>query len=116
MAILQNALKADMAYVDLRKLVLDGGWQPVKDPQCRVQVAGYDEKTCRENPDLALCKACSELPELSAYSGDGYATSRFKHAGEGKQLKVVSYGMIGDWNAPDAQSRLRVVEWEFSGP
>lgn len=112
MSDLQNAVKKDMAYADLRKLVLDGGWEPVKDPQCQVQVAGYDEKTCEENPGLALCTACEQMPELSAYTGDGFATSRFKDVRAGKTLKVVSYGMIEDWNVLGEESRLRVEEWE----
>lgn len=110
-----GALKQDMAYGDLRKLVLAQGFAPVSDPQCRAQVVG-DEKTCAENPDLAICKACGEIPELSAYSGDGYATTRFRNAQTGQRLEVTSYGMIEDWNAGDADSRLRVTEWTFAEP
>lgn len=108
---LEAGLTKGMAYADLRKLLLDGGWEPVKDPNCQVQVVGYDEKTCGSDPDLAVCKACAQMPELSAYSGDGYATMRFRHAGEGG-LKVVSYGMIEDWSVAGEDSRLRVEEWE----
>lgn len=111
---LQSVIKKDMAYADLRKLLLGDGWEPVKDPQCRVRVAGYDEKTCDENPDLALCTACEQMPELSAYSGDGFATSQFKDVRAGKTLKVVSYGMIEDWNITGEDSRLRVEEWEIA--
>jgi hypothetical protein len=112
MSSLQDALKKDMAYADLRKLALDGGWQPVVDPQCRTQVVGHDEQTCKENPDLAICRACTDIPELSAYSGDGYATTRFSH--DAQRLEVTSYGMIEDWNVAGADSRLRVTEWSFS--
>ncbi len=111
MSNLQDAIKKDMAYADLRKLLLGGGWEPVRDPQCQVQVAGYDEKTCSENPDLALCGACEQMPELSAYSGDGFATSQFRDIRTGKTLKVISYGMIEDWNVSGEDSRLRVEEW-----
>lgn len=109
---LQDAIKKDMAYADLRKLLIEGGWEPVKDPQCQVQVAGYDQKTCSDNQDLALCRACEQMPELSAYSGDGFATSRFNDVRAGKTLKLVSYGMIEDWNVPGDDSRLRIEEWE----
>lgn len=112
---LDAVLRKDMAYADLRKLLLDGGWEPVKDPQCQVQVAGYDQKTCNDSPDLALCSACEQMPELSAYSGDGFATSQFRDVRTGKMLKVISYGMIEDWNVPGDDSRLRVEEWEDAG-
>lgn len=112
---LQDIVKKDMAYADLRRLLLNGGWEPVKDPQCQLQVAGYDEKTCNDNPDLALCGACEQMPELSAYSGDGFATSQFRDMRTGKTLKVVSYGMIEDWDVPGEDSRLRVEEWEGTG-
>lgn len=110
---LEAGLTKGMAYADLRKLLLDEGWEPVKDPQCQIQVVGYDEKTCSGDADVAVCKACTQMPELSAYSGDGYATMRFRHAGEGR-LKVVSYGMIEDWSVAGEDSRLRVEEWERS--
>ncbi|MGH8079503.1 MAG: hypothetical protein ACREP7_02935 [Lysobacter sp.] len=111
MSSVHDALKKDMAYADLRKLAVDGGWQPVVDPECRTQVVGHDEQTCKENPDLAICRACTDIPELSAYSGDGYAKTRFSHSGE--QLEVISYGMIEDWNVAGENSRLRVTEWSF---
>lgn len=111
MTSVQDALKKDMAYADLRKLALDGGWQPVVDPQCRTQVMGFDEQTCKENPDLAVCRACTDMPELSAYSGDGYLKTRFSQGGE--QLEVTSYGMIEDWKVAGEASRLRVEEWSF---
>ena len=109
---LDAVLKKDMAYADLRKLLINGGWEPVKDPQCQVQVAGYDQKTCSDNQDLALCSACERMPELSAYSGDGFATSQFRDVRTGKTLKVISYGMIEDWGVSGEDSRLRVEEWE----
>lgn len=112
---LADVLKQDMAYGDLRKAVLAQGFAPVPDAQCRAQVVG-DEKTCAENPDLAICKACGEIPELSAYTGDGYAKTRFRNAQTGQRLEVVSYGMIEDWNVGDADSRLRVTAWTFAGP
>ena len=108
---LQGLLKKDMAYGDLRKVVLTHGWEPLPDPQCRANVIGGDEKTCVANPDLAICRACTDIKELSGYSGDGYALTRFRNT-SGQQLEVTSYGMIEDWNASDADSRLRVTEWK----
>lgn len=112
MSSLHDALKKDMAYADLRKLALDGGWKTVADPQCRTQVVGHDEQVCKENPDMSICRACTDIPELSAYSGDGYAITRFDHGGE--RLQVTSYGMLEDWNVAGEESRLRVVEWSFT--
>ena len=112
---LQAALKPDMAYSDLRRIVTARGFVPVPDSKCVSQVAGDPTRTCAANPTSALCTACSEIPELSGYTGDGYATTRFRDARSGQRLEVISYGMIQDWNVADADSRLRVVKWSLDG-
>lgn len=100
---LRAALKKDMAYADLRKLVVTAGWSPVVDPQCKENVGD-------EGP------LCDQLPELESCSGNGYCLMHFERAGRGEKLDVTTYGMTEDWNVPGEDSRLNVVEWTFSNP
>lgn len=97
---LEEVLKKDMAYADLRTAVLAHGWKPVTTAECKANVGG----------DGAIC---DQLPELESCSGDGYCISHFEnHAGE--RLDVTSYGMSVDWGIPGEDSRFNVVEWSFS--
>jgi len=112
---LARGLTAGMAYGDFRKLVLSSGWTPVVDPQCKANVVGENhEALCKEHSDLTGCQVCDQLPELSAYSGDGYCLVRFHHTGDGEILKATCNGMISDWNVPGDNSRLQVSKWNFS--
>ena len=94
---LEEVLKKDMAYADLRTAVLAQGWKPVATAECRKNVGG----------DGAIC---DQLPELESCSGDGYCISHFESPA-GERLDVTSYGMPEDWNVAGADSRLVVVEW-----
>lgn len=98
---LQAALKKDMAYADLRKLVVDAGWSPVIDPQCKENVGGE-------------AVVCDQLPEVESCSGDGYCVMHFERAESKERLDVTTYGMVEDWNVLGGDSRLNVVEWAFS--
>jgi hypothetical protein len=98
---LQAALKKDMAYADLRKLVVAAGWSPVVDPKCKENVGD-------EGP------LCDQLPEVESCSGDGYCLMHFERTGTGEKLDVTAYGMTEDWNVAGEDSRLNVVEWTFS--
>lgn len=114
---LDGMLKPGMAYADFRKAVLGQDWTPVVDSQCKANVVGANHETlCAENPDLAACQVCDQVPELSACSGDGYCLTKFQHAGSGEALETTSYGMIEDWNVSGEDSRLQVLRWTFSGP
>lgn len=111
-------LREGMAYADFRKLVLANGWTPVVTPGCMANVVGGDyASVCKANPDQISCRICGLMPELDSYSGDGYSLVRFRHAGDGEQVEATGYGMIEDWNIPGDDSRLQVMDWEFSkGP
>lgn len=112
---LDRALKSGMAYADFRKRVLAGGWMPVVDAECKVNVVGGNHETlCAQNPDLVSCQVCDRMPELSACSGDGHCLVRFSHTGEGEALEATGYGMIEDWNVHGEDSRLQLSQWSFS--
>lgn len=97
---LEAALKQDMAYADLRKVVLSKGWTPVATAECKKNVEGE-------------ASICDQLPELESCSGDGYCISHFEST-SGERLDVTSYGMPEDWNVTGDDSRLNVIEWNFS--
>lgn len=94
---LEEALKKDMAYADMRTAVLAHGWKPAATADCRKNVGGGGA-------------ICDHLPELESCSGDGYCISHFESTAGGR-LDVTSYGMPEDWNVAGADSRLVVVEW-----
>lgn len=110
---LGGLLKAGTPYGDVRNALLAQGWQPVRDAQCRANVVGGEHETlCAENPGLAGCKACEELPELASSSGDGYSLMRFSHP-DGRALKLTAYGMLADGLVTGADSRLELWTWAF---
>lgn len=97
---LEDVLKRDMAYADLRKAVFAHGWKPVATPECKKNIGG----------DAAIC---DQLPELESCSGDGYCISHFENQA-GERLDVTAYGMSEDWNVAGDDSRFNVVEWSFA--
>lgn len=110
----EASLREGMAYADLRSAVLEQGWAPIVDSQCRENVlGGSHEDICRARPDGVSCQICSRLPELASCSGDGYCGMYFSK-GAGK-LHVVTYGDYGDWNVRGESSGLEVLGWDFSG-
>lgn len=112
---LGGLLKAGKPYADVRASLIAQGWQPVRDAQCRANVVGGEHETlCAENPGLAGCKACDELPELSSSSGDGYSLMRLSHA-DGRGLKLTAYGMLADGLVSGADSRLELWTWSVEG-
>lgn len=114
-AALEAVLKAGMAYADFRKQALDQGWTPVPDAQCKANVVGENHATvCSQDPNLATCKVCDEMTELSACSGDGHCLVRFKHGASGENLEATGYGMVEDWNVSGEDSRLQLSKWSFS--
>jgi len=94
-------LTKDMAYADLRNAALETGWTPVVNPECKKNVGGE-------------ARICEQVPELESCSGDGYCLMKFRKASTGRHFNVTTYGMQGDWNVPGADSRLNVIEWEFT--
>lgn len=114
-AALEAVLQAGMAYADFRKQVLAQGWTPVPDAQCKANVVGADhEAVCSQDPNLATCKVCEQMTELSACSGDGHCLVRFRHEASGESLEATGYGMVEDWNVPGEDSRLQLSKWSFS--
>lgn len=114
-AALEAVLKAGMAYADFRKQVLAQGWTPVRDAQCKANVVGENHQAvCSQDPNLAICKVCDQMTELSACSGDGHCLVRFRHDASGESLEATGYGMIEDWNVSGEDSRLQLSKWSFS--
>jgi hypothetical protein len=106
-----DELRKGMPYANLRKVVLESGWLPVVDKQCKSNVVGDDySHLCSAHPDLDDCRVCDELPELGSCSGDGYCGMTFKRGG--KELHVTTYGMIEDRSVRSKDSRLEVSGWK----
>ena len=102
-----------MAYADFRKAVLAQGWQPVVDLKCKANVVGGAYKElCAKGADS--CKACDELPELSACSGDAVCAMNFHHPADNQSMEVSTYGDIGDRNVHGKDSQLDVTGWTVS--
>lgn len=99
---LEGRLKKGMPYAELRKAVMDEGWEPVTDPECKTKVGGE-------------ASICDELPELESCSGDGHCAMNFKHSAEAVNLRVTTYGENDDWNVTGPESTLAVMGWSFSG-
>lgn len=91
----------NMAYATLRGKLIDAGWLPLSDPMCRENVGGE-----------AL--VCGELPEAESCSGDGHCVMNFANAGEGKRIRVTTYGPFERWNTPGEESALAVKSWKIS--
>lgn len=108
-----SVARRGMAYADFRSAVIEQGWYPRPDEECRANVLGGNEATlCARNPDLASCKACDVLPELSSCSGDGYCLMRFQMDGGTQVLNATTMGMIEDATVSGESSRLRLTHWE----
>jgi hypothetical protein len=106
-----NDVRKGMAYADFRQALLAQGWQTVTDAKCKANVVGGAYKElCAKGSDS--CKACDELPELSACSGDADCVMNFKHAD--KTLQVSTYGDIADRNVHGKNSQLNVTGWTVS--
>jgi len=105
-------LTKGMAYADLRKIALQSGWAPVVDPECRSNVMGSNHEELCKSDTSELCTVCDDLPEVSSCSGDGYCGMYFSN--NGRQLHVVTFGMIEDWKVSGTTSRLSVDGWDFS--
>jgi len=113
-ATLDNVHKG-MAYADFRTALLADGWRPVVDLKCKANVVGAAYKDlCSKGSDS--CKACNELPELSACSGDAVCMMRFRDADTHRQLEVTTYGDIRDRAAHGTDSQLNVTGWTVSSP
>ena len=111
-ATLDNVHKG-MAYADFRSALLGDGWKPLVDLQCKANVVGGAYKAlCAKGSDS--CKACQELPELSACSGDAVCMMRFQDANTQRQLDVRTYGDIGDRAVHGPDSQLNVTGWTVS--
>ncbi|MBN8894604.1 MAG: hypothetical protein J0I71_07185 [Rhodanobacter sp.] len=111
-ASLDNVHKG-MAYADFRTALLVDGWRPVVDLKCKANVVGgaYKELCAK---GLDSCKACDELPELGACSGDAVCLMHFQDAATHRQLDVSTYGDLGDRNVHGVDSQLGVTGWTVS--
>ena len=108
---LDTLLTKGTPYADVRSGLIKGGWSPRPDAQCRANVVGGDhESLCAANPELASCRRCAELPELSSSSSDGYSLMRFTGA-DGRSLELTTYGMLEDALVPGEDSGLALWAW-----
>ena len=108
---LKKALSPGMAYADFRQELLQKGWQPVSDDNCKQNVVGDDYATqCAA--DSSLCLACNDLPELSSYSGDGRALVHFSKGGD--LLEATALGELRDWNERGVDAGLQLSGWSIS--
>ncbi|MEO8778323.1 MAG: hypothetical protein ABI389_06585 [Rhodanobacter sp.] len=108
-----SGLRKGMAYADLRTAVLADGWQPAVDLKCKANMAGAAYKElCANGSDS--CKACDDLPELSACSGDAACVMNFRSARDKRHLQVSTYGDIGDRTVHGSESQLDVTGWKVS--
>lgn len=111
-ASLDNVHKG-MAYADFRAALMGDGWEPMADTKCKAKVVGADyQAQCAKGLDS--CKACDDLPELSACSGDAVCLMRFRDARTDRQLNVSTYGDITDRKVQGKGSQLGVTGWEVS--
>lgn len=101
-----------MGYADFRQAVLAQGWQPVVDAQCKANVVGGNYQTLCAKGDLDSCKACDELPELNACSGDGACAMVFHH--DAARLEVGTFGDIGERHVTGDESGLNVTGWSVT--
>lgn len=102
-----------MAYADFRLALLADGWRPLRDLKCKANVVGAAYKElCAKGSDS--CRACDELPELSACSGDAVCLMRFRDVDTHRQLDVSTYGDIGDRAVHGTDSELNVTGWAVS--
>ncbi|MDO5609240.1 MAG: hypothetical protein Q4G62_00405 [Pseudomonadota bacterium] len=110
---LDELLVPGSAYADARERLLANGWKPVVTPDCKEQVIGGDwQKICATEDAPAVCKVCEQMPELSAYSGDGNVLAKFVNSA-GLSIEVNAYGMLEDWNVRGEDSHLQYAGWEF---
>lgn len=106
-----------MAYGSFRALVLEQGWEPVANPDCRANLLGADaDALCAADPQLLNCRICNEVPELQSCSGDARCLVRFRHAGSGAELEARAYGEIEYWNDTGDDAGLQLTDWEFVAP
>jgi hypothetical protein len=105
-------VKKGMAYADFRQAALGQGWKPTIDKECKPNVVGGSYKElCAGGADS--CKACDELPELSACSGDGDCLMNFHNESNHQTMEVTTYGDIRDRNTHGNQSNLDVTGWDI---
>lgn len=110
---LQAILKPGAAYGLIREKLIEKGWEPVPNPDCKAEVVGGDwQNICSTSP-TAGCKACEGMEELNAYSGDGVMLARFKNKFTGKIISVNATGEISDWKNKNKNSDLQYTSWEF---
>ena len=108
-----SVARPDMPYADFRQAVTDLGWYPWPSEECRANVVGDNHATvCAQHPDMASCRACDVLPELSSCSGDGHCLMRFQMDGGTQVLRVTTFGLIKDASVNGDGSRLRLTRWE----
>ncbi len=113
---LMSQLSKNMTYANFRKQVLASGWEPVRNPDCLVDVVGGEYKNmCSSNLNSALCAACNKMPELQAYGAGGHALLRFTHPNDDLTLKATAFGEFEDEAGNQEYSPgMLITNWEFS--
>ncbi|WP_143703998.1 MULTISPECIES: hypothetical protein [Luteimonas] len=107
----RSTLRSGMAYGDFRAQLLDHGWTPVVDRDCRPDSPDAAAVACALQPDLSDCGPCAALPELQACSADGRCRARFRHAVSGHRLEVRVAGDIDAWQDTGVDPGLHLRDW-----
>ncbi|GAB1594794.1 hypothetical protein PAGU2638_04730 [Lysobacter sp. PAGU 2638] len=94
---------------------MEQGWQPKPDADCLANVVGANFKEICD-ADASRCRVCTEMPELSAYSGDGQLLTRFENSADHRVLEVGGSGDIESWNQPGREGDLQVASWTVTNP
>lgn len=112
-AVASPNLHPAMAYGDARAQLLDDGWVPRPNPQCKADVAGDDAGAlCAGISPPALCRVCDELPELQACSADARCLVRFSHPERADDFELRLYGEIEYWAQSGDDAPLQVSTWD----
>jgi len=90
-----GVLKTGMDYADLRRVVIALGWTPLLDKQCETNVSSDN--------------LCSQMPELSECSVDGYCLMHFHLTSTNQDMEVCTYGDTTGWDANAKGSQLAVT-------
>lgn len=111
----EQLLQGAIGIADARQALLDAGWEPVSDADCRRNVLGDDwQAVCAAEPQR--CLPCEQPIGLAAAGADGHVLFRFRHPASGERIEVTGYGLLEDWDVRGEQSRLEYVGWRAMEP
>lgn len=107
---LESLLAGHVSMADARQALLDAGWTPVADPDCKRNVLGDDwQGICATDP--RRCAPCEQPTGLVSAAADGHALFRFTHHDSGAGIEVTGMGLLDDWDVRGDASRLEYLGW-----